>query len=59
MTMFYPPSHTKVERHESGYTRIKMERSSPDEDDDRSRLNSASPGIPITTVMTANENWRG
>jgi len=38
------------------YTSIKMERQSSDQDD---RLSPSYPGIPIATVMTANENWRG
>lgn len=34
-----------------------MERDS--EEDERTSRASSTPGIPITTVMTANENWRG
>lgn len=41
----------------SSYTRIKMESYSAEEQE-RARSTSG-PGIPIATVMTANENWRG
>ncbi|KAK5167970.1 uncharacterized protein LTR77_006537 [Saxophila tyrrhenica] len=56
MTVSYSTKYTD-QWHPRGnfdhYTAIKMERRSSD-DDDRS-----SPSIPIATVMTANENWRG
>lgn len=39
------------------YTKVKMEKYSRD-DQDRTR-SPLQPGIPIATVMTANENWRG
>jgi hypothetical protein len=38
-----------------GYASIKMERTSSEDD----RSSPSGPGIPIATVMTANENWRG
>ena len=41
----------------SSYTKIKMETYSGEEQE-RAR-SSMSPGIPIATIMTANENWRG
>lgn len=39
------------------YVNIKMERDSGD--DEPTSRSSSTPAIPITTVMTANENWRG
>ena len=39
------------------YPKVKMERYSR-EDQDRTR-SPTQPGIPIATVMTVNENWRG
>ena len=42
----------------SNYTKIKMERYSREEQE-RARTATMSPTIPIATVMTANENWRG
>ena len=39
------------------YPKVKMERYTR-EDQDRTR-SPPQPGIPIATVMTANENWRG
>ena len=57
MTMFCLPEG--ADRYTSShYTRIKMERRSSEEQE-RARSSTTSPGIPIATVMTANENWRG
>ena len=41
----------------SHYTKIKMERYTAEEQE--RATSSTGPGIPIATVMTANENWRG
>lgn len=48
-------SHTHLEY---GYTRGKMHPYSRDEQR-RSSTATSPPAIPIATVMTANENWRG
>jgi hypothetical protein len=59
MTRFYQESCTNSYRG-NHHTKIKMERDSPDADDyDYAPTFSSGAGIPIATVMTANENWRG
>jgi hypothetical protein len=57
MMMFCLPDIGDKYTTSHSYPRVKMEKYSRD-DTDRTR-SPTQPGIPIATVMTANENWRG
>lgn len=58
MTAYHPREYARAYPESKYNPKIKMERSSS-EQDDSDRPSPPSHGIPITTVMTANENWRG
>lgn len=55
---YYPREYARACSESKYHPKIKMERSSS-EQDDSDRPSPVGHGIPIATVMTANENWRG